>query len=284
MNDAISSMLKKYNFKSIENYENALHEIMQQVALLGLWRAKFFEHVAFYGGTALRILYGLDRFSEDLDFTLLKPNPEFTLTNYFKAIEDELTAFNFEVDIIQKEKILDSQIESAFIKANTLNQIIQIGFTGKGDKNKLVKIKFEIDRDPPLKFNTEAKMVLMPTPFYIKTLCPDDLFAGKVHALLFRNWKIRVKGRDWYDFVWYVSRQIPLHLNHLIERIYQSHPEYNNEVLNKNKIIQLIKDRINQLDIKQAKKDVEPFIKDPKSIDIWSKEFFNDLTDRLTFS
>src|SRR5271168_5415411 len=104
MNPAILSMLDRYNCVSLQDYENALKEIMQEIALLGLWRSKFFEHTAFYGGTALRILYGLDRFSEDLDFSLLKQNKNFNLTPYLEAIKIELLGFGFSVTVEQKNK------------------------------------------------------------------------------------------------------------------------------------------------------------------------------------
>src|SRR5438309_3791037 len=123
MNPAILSMLDRYKCVTAQDYENALKEIIQEIALLGLWRAKFYEHAAFYGGSALRILYGLDRFSEDLDFTLLRPDKTFSLASYNQAIMDELRSFGFKVEVVTKTKKIVSNIESAFIKADSKQQL-----------------------------------------------------------------------------------------------------------------------------------------------------------------
>jgi predicted nucleotidyltransferase component of viral defense system len=119
MNEIIQGMLKKYAPRSPMEHERALCEILQEIALVGLWRGKFFEQAAFYGGTALRILYGLDRFSEDLDFTLLHPNAHFTWSHYAKSLVEELQAYGFNVELIEKKKSIESAIKSAFLKTKT---------------------------------------------------------------------------------------------------------------------------------------------------------------------
>ena len=209
MNDSVQSMLEKYKPRSEQDYTNALKEIIQEIALLGLWRSKFYEHAAFYGGSALRILYQLNRFSEDLDFSLLKPDPEFTLAPYNQSICDELNAFGFTVEVKTKEKQVNTSIESAFIKANTKTQLMMIhapqSLIQQTHGMHQLKIKMEVDTDPPAGFQTEVKTLLQPIPFSVKTYTLPDLFAGKIHALLCRPWKIRVKGRDWYDFIWYIT-------------------------------------------------------------------------------
>ena len=127
MNPIITHWLKQYDIVTDQDYENALKEMIQQIALLGLWRSKFFEKAAFYGGTALRILYGLDRFSEDLDFSLLSPDPQFNLSTYYQAIKQECESYGFETSISDKQKMLPNDIQSAFIKSSTLRQDITIG-------------------------------------------------------------------------------------------------------------------------------------------------------------
>lgn len=285
MNEAILNMLKKYSCVSQQDYKNALKEIIQEVALLGLWRAKFFEKAAFYGGTSLRILHGLNRFSEDLDFSLLHPEPSFSLIPYERAIKTELESFGFDVTIQTVEKTQQSAIESAFLKANTLENFLRIGVPPKERKkchfDESIKIKLECDRDPPVNFSTEARFLLQPIPFSVVTYTPSDLFAGKLHALLFRSWKNRVKGRDWYDFIWFVSQGIPVHLKHLEERMKQTGHLENDSKLTFNGFQKFLLDKIDQLDVEQAKKDILPFIRDPNQLSVWSRDFFRAVANQV---
>lgn len=285
MNEAILSMLKRYVCVSQQDYKNALKEILQEVALLGLWRAKFFEKAAFYGGTSLRILYGLDRFSEDLDFSLLKPDLSFTMNNYERAIKNELNSLGFDVSFQNVKKNNDSAIQSAFLKANTLEHFLRIGVPDKIRKashgEESLKIKLECDTDPPLAFETESRFLLQPIPFSVLAYTPSNLFAGKLHALLFRNWANRVKGRDWYDFVWFVSRGIPVNLVHLAERMVQTGFWAKAKPLMREDLMNLLQKKIDSLDIEQAKKDILPFIKDPAQIAVWSHPFFHNVASRI---
>jgi predicted nucleotidyltransferase component of viral defense system len=285
MHDAIQQMLEKYQCKSEQDYINAIKEIFQEIALLGLWRAKFFEQAAFYGGSALRILYKLDRFSEDLDFTLLKPNKNFILSPYNQAIVDELSAFGFNVEVLTKNKNIQTNIESAFIKADTKKQLLIIEapteLAAKLHRMHTIKIKMEVDINPPRKFTTEAKTLLQPIPFFVKTLTQPDLFAGKIHAILCRPWQKRVKGRDWYDFVWYIAHNTPVNLTHLRERLIQSKFWDATRVLTKNDLIYLLKEKINRTNFELAKKDVIQFLRDPQSVDLWSTNFFLSLLDQF---
>jgi len=285
MHDAVKKMLEKYPCHSENDYTNALKEIFQEIALLGLWRAKFYEHAAFYGGSALRILYGLDRFSEDLDFTLLRADKTFSLIPYNKAIADELRGFGFDVEVITKNKQIASNIESAFIKADSKQQLIVIeaptDIIASTHKMKILKIKMEVDINPPGEFTTEVKNLLQPIPFSVKTLIPSDLFAGKIHALLCRPWQIRVKGRDWYDFVWYIARNTPINLIHLRERLIQSKAWDKRKKLSLEDLRKLLTDKINQVDFSNAKKDVLLFLNDPQSVELWSKSFFLQLLEYL---
>lgn len=277
---AIKQMLEKYQCASEQDYVNALKEIFQEIALLGLWRAKFNEYAAFYGESALRILYHLDRFSEDLDFTLLKVDKNFNLDPFNKAIADELNGFGLEVEVTKKLK----NIESAFIKAGTEKQLIVIEapkeITTRFHHMHTIKIKMEIDINPPGNFETEIKTLLQPIPFSVKTLTLPNLFAGKIHALLCRPWQLRVKGRDWYDFVWYIARNIPVNLKHLHTRLVQSQ-HFNESNLTQNNLINLLSDKINQTDFENTKKDILPFIKDKDSLNLWNPHFFNNLLTKI---
>lgn len=175
---------------------------MQEITLAGLYRAGFFEKAAFYGGTALRIFYELDRFSEDLDFSLLVVNRDFSLNRYLDAIVAEFEALGIIVSIREKEKQIQNNIESAFLKSETIwKELVLEGILPQNglEQKANIKIKIEVDIEPPLGFKTEEKLLLKPYSFYVKCFTISDLFAGKMHALLFRKWKDNVKGRDWYD-------------------------------------------------------------------------------------
>jgi len=287
MNSAIKTMLDRYNLKSADDYENALKEIIQEIALLGLWRAKFFEKTAFYGGTALRLLYGLDRFSEDIDFSLLKPDHNFKIDDYAAALGDELSSFGFSVIVERKDKSFESNIESAFIKAGTLKNLITIEAPSqllkKLSNAKTLKVKIEVDIEPPSGFETEAKYLLNPIPFSVNTYKIPYLFAGKMHAILCREWKTRVKGRDWYDFVWHVGKNARLNLKHLENRMRQTGHLLQNDILSKKKFLELLDQRIENVDFEKAKNDVAPFLKDQGAVLVWSKDFFREIAKRIEF-
>ncbi|MGZ3632887.1 MAG: nucleotidyl transferase AbiEii/AbiGii toxin family protein [Parachlamydiaceae bacterium] len=287
ISEVVLRRLEGYQCSSSQEYEAALLEIIQEIALLGLWRAKFFEKAVFYGGTALRILYGLDRFSEDLDFSLLMKAPDFEMKSYHLAVARELKSLGFDVAIEEKKKTLESAVQSAFIKANTREHFFKIGFSKEDQKrvhsNRTLKIKFEVDTDPPLKFKVNYRPLAFPGPFSVATMVLSDLFAGKMHALLFRDYKGWVKGRDWYDFLWFLGQKVPLGLKHLEERMRQSGHLSLGEELTEAKLRVLLRDRIKQLDCQAAQEDVRRFIKDLWKIDHWSQDYFLESADQLNF-
>ena len=261
-----------------------LREILQQTALLGLARHQFFQHAVFYGGTALRILYGLDRYSEDLDFSLLKPDPEFNFTPFLQGMHQELLAMGFLLDINLREKN-DSGIWPAFLKGNTLSMLLSIQGKEKIKgihPDQKIQIKLEIDTTPPLlHLPPQSKLVTNPVPFYVSTYEITDLFAGKMHAALCRNWKKRIKGRDWYDVIWYVQRGVSVNLVHLRERMRQTGHLQADEKFGKNELLIRIHAKINEIDWELAKADVEVFIPDKQRLAIWSATFFHDLISHL---
>lgn len=269
----LSQMLSKYEINSQEQATRALREVMQEIALAGLYRGDFFSKAAFYGGTCLRIFHQLPRFSEDLDFSLLTENPNFSLTPYFNAIKKEFDALGMDVTIKQKNKTAETAIESAFLKNTT--QLFDLALTGPH----IVNIKFEVDTQPPLGFQTEQKLLLEPFSFYVKCFSPSDLFAGKMHALLFRKWKNRVKGRDWFDFEWYIRKGIPLNLDHFNRRAIQS--DNMTQPLTDADFLLLLRNRITTVDIESARQDTRRFISDAKVLDIWSSDYFFALADKL---
>ena len=268
-------MVAALNPQNAAQQTNAKHEVMQQIALSGLWRGGFFEHAAFYGGTCLRIFHGLQRFSEDMDFTLTSKSPAVHLEDYFPSIIEAFKLTGRAVDIKKKDKQKFSKVESAFLKDNT--DVYDIAF----QTEKTIKTKIELDIDPPLCFDTEQKLLLKPSSFMVRCVTLPDLFAGKMPALLFRNWKTRVKGRDWYDFEWYVANKIPLNFNHLQQRI----REFNGTTMSKEEFLMALKQRLAATDIDRVKQDVMPFLHaDPQSLNIWSNAYFLQLADMIKFS
>ena len=285
MNDLLKQLISKPLPDSEREILQLLRESLQSLTLLALWRSNFFEHAAFYGGTALRILYGLDRFSEDLDFSLLQPNNNFTFEKYGSSIIRELEAFGFKVGFEGKKKSINSEIESAFIKANTLQQLIVIetpsSITSHFDKQKVLKVKLEIDTNPPSGFDTEMKYVFSPIQFAVKSYTLPSLFAGKMHAILCRKWKTRVKGRDWYDFAWYVGKYPELNLKHLEARMRQSKDYIKEEPLTEHNFKRLLNNFIDKLDVVKAKEEVEPFVDNKRTLELWSKEFFKAAAEKI---
>lgn len=251
MTDLLRQLLNDSQLHHTGDYVSRLKEAVQHIALLGLWRSNFFDHAAFYGGTSLRILYGLNRFSEDLDFSLLKPQSEFNVKPYLIAIEKELEAFGLATKVEGKNKVNESSIMSSFIKGNTFMQLMtiaaSINMTKSMHKNELIKIKFELDIDPPLGFETEICHLYSPIPYFVRSYKQPDLFAGKMHALLCRAWQARIKGRDWFNFVWYVSKNIPLHTAHLRERLINSGHLEVGKVFDHKNVIELLMEKLHNL-------------------------------------
>ena len=257
MNQAVMEMLDRYQCRTEADYVNALREIMQEIALLGLWRSKFFERAAFYGGTALRVIYGLDRCSEDLDFSLLLPDAEFRLKNYGDALKNELESFGFTVEFSSKEKERPHNIESAFLKTNTRMQLITIGIgeiARQMHSRENLKIKLEIDIDPPGGFATEIKYLLRPVPHAVRT----------------------------YDMVWYAGHYPKVDLKHLEIRMRQSGDYPDDEPLTLARLLDFLYQAIDEVDIEQIKADVLPFIRDAGQLEIWSRDFFREVVRQFT--
>ncbi len=282
----IKEWLSSYEASNQEEYKDALREVMQEIALAGLYRSGFFEKAAFYGGTALRIFHGLKRYSEDLDFTLLEVNPSFSLEKYQEAIIVEFAALGMTVTIKEKEKRTKSPIHSAFLKSETIwKELVLEGVLPQNGLQQVaqLKIKIEVDTEPPLGFSTEERLLVKPFSFYVKCLVLPDLFAGKMHALLFRKWGKNVKGRDWYDMEWYIKNNVSLNLSHFILRAKDS-GNWDSETMTKEQLLQLLAERIDTVNMNYVKNDIERFISTPQEIAIWSSNYFHDLIRLLKIS
>lgn len=273
MNELYEKMLSAYDQSTDTARRNAVYEVSQQIVLAGLADGGFFDKAAFYGGTCLRIFHGLNRFSEDMDFTLLKEDNSFYFEHYFQPIIDQFALVGRKVEINKnkKEKKIFGKVESAFLKDNT--DVYDLSF----QTEKSIRVKIEVDTIPPLKFTTEQRLLLQPKSFMTRCVTLPDLFAGKMHALAFRVWKNRIKGRDWYDFEWYVRNGIPLDWNHLQERIRQ----FNGQEMTLEEFKTTLRERLSGTDINRVKEDVLPFLNNPGELDIWSNDYFLLLADQM---
>ena len=272
-NEIFNQMLSAYDRTTEQQKRNAIFEVNQQIILAGLYNGGFFNEAAFYGGTCLRIFHGLQRFSEDMDFSLLAPNEDFDFTKYFQPIIDQFALVDRNVEIKKKDKKNFGKVESAFLKDNT--DVYDITF----QTEKSIKIKIEVDTQPPMSFHTEQKLLLLPESFMTRCFTLPCLYAGKMHALVYRAWKKRVKGRDWYDFEWYVRHNVPLNFTHLHERALQ----FNNEDITKESFLEKLNEHLATTDIKQVKADILPFIRNPKEMAIWSNDYFLQLARMIRF-
>ena len=266
-------MLDQYKQEHGTATPNAAQEVMQKIALAGLHRGGFFDHAAFYGGTCLRLFHRLPRFSEDMDFSLIEKRDDIHLENYFPSIIKEFKMAGLDITIAKKEKKAFGRVESAFLKENT--EAYDVKFQTK----KTVKVKIELDIDPPLQFETEQKLLLRPYSFMTRCFTLPDLYAGKMHALVYRAWQRRIKGRDWYDFEWYVRNNIPLDFKHLQVRI----KDCSGEDVDKETFMQHLRDKLASADIELVRIDVLNFISAPHELDIWSNDYFLQLADRIKF-
>lgn len=286
MNDAIQLMIAKYSCKNSDDYLNALKEVLQELALLGLSRSDFFSKAAFYGGTALRIFYGLPRFSEDLDFSLLAPDILFDIQKYLPFVEKELNAYGFQMEVKKKQKTKQSAIQSAFIKGNTLQNILEITSDNVAlyglEHNALIKIKLEIDTNPPLDADFQYVNAIVPDSYRVRLYDLPSLFAGKIHAVLCREYKHRVKGRDYYDYLWYLKKGVAVNLLHLQRRMEQSGKWDSGRILDLKALKQQLMLRFQHVDFSLAVEDVSPFIKqsEQQGLALWNECFFQDVTER----
>ena len=270
------SMVAEFRRKNAADERNAIHEVMQQIALAGLARGGFFQKAAFYGGTCLRLLHDMHRFSDDMDFSLLEPDRDFHFEDYFPAVVEEFKLAGKDVEIKMKHKGQPSAIESAFLKESS--DVFDIGFTTE----KRQKVKIEVDIDPPPKFSTEMCVLNEPRSCIVRAYTLPDLFAGKVSAALFRKWKRRIKGRDWYDVAWYIAKRVPLDLAHLVERAKESAPEA--DVSTPEKVLAAFDARSDSIDFEDARLDVEPYVMDKLDLDVWGADFFRQMVRKIEFA
>ncbi len=269
----IQQRLISYKCQTEIEEQQAVREITQEVFLAALGRHDFFKHALFQGGTCLRIFFGLNRFSEDMDFILRGPNSNFQLKDHLRHIADELAAFGYEVEITDKSKA-DASVKKAFLKDSSLGKVLDLHHTNQTGPLAKIRIKLEVDTNPPAGSGVELRYLDFPFVSGVAVQDLPSLFSGKVHALLCRGY---LKGRDWYDFIWYTSLGIGLNYEFLSSAINQAGPWQDQNIMaDKPWVVGEIKKKIISLDWEQAAEDVRRFVRvnEQPSIDLWSQELF----------
>ncbi|OGQ22797.1 MAG: hypothetical protein A3I05_01805 [Deltaproteobacteria bacterium RIFCSPLOWO2_02_FULL_44_10] len=278
----LQDRLDTYNAQTSWEEEIALKEILQEIILAALGRTDFFKYAAFQGGTALRILYSLERFSEDLDFILQQEEKSFAITSYLQAIQLECTSYGMSLEFQDRSKA-DQAVKKAFLKDNSLGKILHIKHPSISSPStpKKLRIKLEIDTNPPAGSHTEIKYLNFPFASAVTMQNLPSLFAGKSHALLCREY---VKGRDWYDFLWYVVRKTSLNFEFLTQACRQQGPwKHQTMVITQEWYLHEMKKKIESINWQEAQQDVMPFLRAHhlKSLELWSTDFFLDALQKL---
>jgi predicted nucleotidyltransferase component of viral defense system len=286
MNPILEQMVSLYKDAPGIEKKTILREIIQELVLSGLSRAGFFNQAAFYGGTALRIFHGLDRFSEDLDFSLMDKTPDFDLSPFLKTIEQEVNAYGLNMRSEMKLKTKESAIHSAFLKGNTKEHLILLFSDEIPERlihpGEIIRVKIEVDVNPPDFANFERKYRLLPIPYEVNLYDLPSLFAGKIHAVLCRTWKSRVKGRDLYDYIFFLAKKVPVNLAHVRCRLIETGAIDEEDDFSLAILKAMLREKFDQIDMDAAKVDVAPFLVNQAGLQVWSSDFFIDITESLS--
>jgi predicted nucleotidyltransferase component of viral defense system len=269
----IENRLKEYAPLSPREELNAFKEIMQEIALCALARVGFFKNAAFQGGSCLRIVYNLNRFSEDLDFILIKPDKTFVWKPFLDALQTEFKLYNLDLKILDRSKA-DRAIKMAFLKDDSFGKVLFFSHP-RGSKDKqIIQIKLEIDTNPPLGSTFQTHFLTFPYTFSLVAQDLPSLFASKCHALLCRSY---VKGRDWFDFVWYITKKVIPNYVHLQNALYQTGSwQHQNLIISPQWLIDTFRNKIRNINWQETKKDAEFFLKarDREGLTLWGQDFF----------
>jgi len=273
MIEIIQEKLRQYRAANAVEEENATKEIIQEIALYALWRADFFDVALFQGGTSLRILHRLPRFSEDLDFMLRSPNAEFDWAPYLKILVEVFAQFGLKLDAQPKER-MDKAVREAVLKDDSIARQLDLTFAGTG-RRRTIRIKLEIDTNPPPGSGEASTFLDFPSDYEVRHQDLPSNFALKIHALLCRGY---LKGRDWYDFSWYVSNGVSPNLMHLQAALIQAGPWAGQEDLKIDVawLKSTLRNTIGAIDWEAAAEDVRRFLRpaEAKSLELWSERFF----------
>lgn len=277
-------IIKSYYPKNLEETK-LVGELVQQIVLIGLSRGGFFKYASFYGGTALRIFYGLKRYSEDLDFTLNKVDENFSIEPFISKINEVALSYGLNLIITTKNKKIATPIESAFEKLNTYQTFISLNLNDNiistFHKDEVLKVKFEIDCNPTLGFNIENKWLDVPEFASVAILDESSLFSGKIHAILCRNYKNTVKGRDYYDFLFYIQNRVKPNMKYLKNKLIESKKINEYDEFNVSILKNMLKKRMNEVDFNQVKLDASRFIFANEDLSYYCKELFIQMIDKI---
>lgn len=279
-NKIIENRLAQYKIHSKQDELNALKEIFQEIALSALSRTEFFKQAGFQGGTCLRIFYGLQRFSEDLDFALKGFNPTFNWEPFLHKIHIEFESYGLNLEIKNRSET-EGSVRKAFLKEDSFGQVLNLSYTRDVSDVQKILIKLEVDTNPPSGSEYDAKLLDFPIPSSVTLHSLDSLFSGKCHALLCRPY---CKGRDWFDFIWYVTQKIQINLVLLKNALYQSGPwQTQNISVNKNWLLDVLSQIISNIDWNSAREDVKKFLRprEQEMLSLWNKDFFAIYLDKL---
>jgi len=279
----IEQKLRDYRPLNAVDQEIALTEIVQQMILFGLSRAGLFNEAAFHGGTCLRILFGLRRFSEDLDFILKEPRPDFSWARPLSAVAAECRAYGVELEIHDREQAVGA-VRAAFLKTGSIGKVLVAHLPFTRHPRQKIKVKLEIDVDPPMGSHFESRFLTFPSPAAITTLDLASGFSGKLHALLCRTY---IKGRDWYDLLWYAERGAAPNVTFLRHAIRQQGPWKGRTTrVDHSWILNRLGAKIREIDWPVVRRDVERFIPshERKGLEMWNAEFFRVALERLSAS
>jgi predicted nucleotidyltransferase component of viral defense system len=276
----IQDRLDSYDCKSDIEEEHAIREITQEVALAALGRTDFFKDAVFQGGTCLRVFYGLNRFSEDMDFILRQTNREFALQPHLQALSDELKAYGYEIEIVDRTRA-EVVVGKAFIKDDSLGKLLQLQYAGRSGPLRKIRVKFEVDTNPPQGSGMEVKYVDFPFVSSVTVQDKPSLFAGKLHALLCREY---VKGRDWYDFLWYTSQHAGINYEFLSSALRQQGPWRDKDIeVGLEWCLENLRAKINSVDWAVAREDVRRFVRvrEQPSVELWTRELFLSQLEKI---
>lgn len=281
----IEEIIKSYNPKTIDETKFVIRELVQKIVLIGLSKSGFFSHASFYGGTALRIFYDLNRYSEDLDFTLNYIDESFTLDPFINKIKEVALSYGLNLDIVTKNKKVETPIESAFAKLNTYQTFISLNLNQSMinllHKDEVIKVKFEIDCSPALGFTNEIKWLDTPEFAKISVLDSSSLFAGKIHAILCRNYKNTIKGRDYYDFLFYIQKRIKPNMEYLKNKLIDTGKISKDDDFNIDILKNMLISRFSEINFEDVKKDASKFILNNDDLSYYSKELFIQMVDKI---
>lgn len=278
--ETIKAKLREFDPADASEQENALQEILQCMVLASLSRAGLFTEAIFHGGTCLRILFGIARFSEDLDFLLKKPDPGFRWKKYLDAVRKDAEMEGIRFETAEKEQA-EATVRKAWLKTDSIGTELIFTSPFPRMKQRKIRIKLEVDTNPPEGSGIETHFLSFPATAPVTTQDLPSAFATKSHALLCRNY---TKGRDWYDFLWFANRRIKPRLDVLSNALLQQGQWAGTRVdVDKAWYLAELRNSVAKTDWTRAIEDIRRFItrREQVGLDHWNTEFFLYMVEKM---